>query len=65
MLGPVFFTQSTKFEAMSKLVVKHFSQIQVSNVGHVNNENVEEYVTKLLEQTQEDPQLKEIVKAIG
>ena len=37
---------------MSKLVVKHFSQIQVSNLGHVNNENVEEYVTKLLEQTQ-------------
>ena len=50
---------------MSKLVVKHFSQIQVSNLGHVNNENVEEYVTKLLEQTQEDSQLKEIVKAIG
>ena len=50
---------------MSKLVVKHFSKIQVSNLGHVNNENVEEYVTKLLEQTQEDPQLKEIVKAIG
>ena len=52
-----------QFDLLKKSVVKHFSRIQVPNLGYVNDDNVEEYVTKLLVQARENPQLKEAVKA--
>jgi len=52
-----------QLDLLKKSVVKHFSRIQVPNFGYVNDDNVEEYVTKLLVQAREHPQLKELVKA--
>jgi len=52
-----------QLDTLKKSVVTHFARIQAPNLGHVTNDNVEEYVTKLLEQARENPQLKEAVKA--
>merc|ERR1719270_1369437 len=52
-----------QFDTLKKSVVTHFARIQVPNMGYVNNDNVEEYVTRLLDQARENPQLREAVKA--
>jgi len=52
-----------QYDTLKKSVVTHFSRIQVPNLGYVNNDNVEEYVKRLLDQARENPQLKEAAKA--
>lgn len=52
-----------QFDVLKKSVIKHFSRIHVPNIGTVNNDNVEEYVMRLLDQARENPQLKEAAKA--
>lgn len=47
---------------LKKAVMSNFARIQVPSLGQVTNENVEEYVKKLLQHVQENPQLKETVK---
>lgn len=51
--------------ALKNIVLTHFSQLQVpSSIGPLTNDNVEEYVVKVLELAQENPQLRESVKKI-
>ena len=44
--------------------MKHFAKMKASNLGCVNDANFEEFVTKILDQSEEDLEFKETVKAL-
>ena len=44
-----------QLEVLKKSVIAHFGQIEVPNLGYVNNDNFEEYVTKLVALAGENP----------
>ena len=51
-----------QYEGLQKLVLNHLSHVHVPNFGTVNQDNIEEYVTKLLDAIDGNPNLKESVK---
>ena len=51
-----------QYDGLQKLVLNHLSHVHVPNVGTVNQDNIEEYVTKLLDAIDGNPNLKESVK---
>ena len=52
-----------QFDVLKKSVITHFSRIHIPNLGAVNNDNVEEYVKRLLDEARDNPRLKEAAKA--
>ena len=51
-----------QYDGLQKLVLNHLSHVHVPNFGTVNQDNIEEYVTKLLDAIDGNPNLKESVK---
>lgn len=51
-----------QYDGLQKLVLNHLSHVHVPNFGIVNQDNIEEYVTKLLDAIDGNPNLKESVK---
>ena len=51
-----------QYQGLQKLVLTHLSHIQVPNFGSVNEDNIEEFVSKLLEVIKTNSNLKETVR---
>lgn len=51
-----------QYQGLQKLVMSHLSHVQVPNLGSLKQDNIEEFVSKLLEVIKTNPSLKEIVK---
>ena len=51
-----------QYDGLQKLVLNHLSHVHVPNFGIVNQDNIDEYVTKLLDAIDGNPNLKESVK---
>ena len=53
-----------QFNSFKQLILTHFADLKLPNFGPVNDDNIEDFVTKLLEQSKENSQLEDAIKNI-